>query len=37
MMDIFGAQRSTFLLKSAGFIHHVSPRLLDLKKYCAAI
>src|SRR5258706_12787134 len=37
MMACSGAQRLTFLLRSVGFIHHVSPRLLDLKKYCAAM
>src|ERR1035438_10460078 len=37
MMDCSGAQRGTFLLRSLGFMVHVSPRLVDLKKYCAAM
>ena len=37
MMACSGAQRFTFLVRSFGFIDHVSPRLVDLKKYCAAM
>src|ERR1017187_370535 len=37
IMACSGAQRLTLLLRSVGFIHQVSPRLLDLKKYCAAM
>src|ERR1700722_9757885 len=37
MMGISGDQRFTFLVKSVPFMVHVSPRLVDLKKYCAAM
>jgi len=37
IIDISGAHRFTFLVRSVGFIHHESPRLLDLKKYCDAM
>src|SRR4051812_29814420 len=37
MIDISGAKRFTFLLRSVGFIHHESPRFVDLKKYWAAM
>ncbi|MBZ5582980.1 MAG: hypothetical protein LAQ30_12415 [Acidobacteriia bacterium] len=37
MMGISGAQRLIFLVRSVGFIHQESPRLVDLKKYCAAM
>jgi hypothetical protein len=37
MIGISGDQRSMFLLRSFGFIHHESPRLFDLKKYWAAM
>src|SRR5579871_3673030 len=37
MIACSGAQRLTFFERSVGFIHHESPRSLDLKKYCAAM
>ena len=37
MIGISGAQRLMFFVRSVGFIHHVSPRLLDLKKYWPAM
>src|SRR5665213_1466521 len=37
MMGISGDQRLTFLVKSLVFMRHVSPRLVDLKKYCDAM
>src|SRR5579875_1794740 len=37
MIAISGAQRFKCLLRSVGFIHHVSPRFVDLKKNCDAM
>ena len=37
MMGISADQRFTFFVRSVVFMRHVSPRLVDLKKYCAAM
>lgn len=37
IIGISADQRFTFFDKSVEFIHHVSPRLFDLKKNCAAM
>src|SRR5438445_566536 len=37
MIAMSGAQRLMCFVRSVGFIHHVSPRSFDLKKYCAAM
>src|SRR3954451_12656707 len=37
MIGMSGAQRLIFFVRSVLFIHHVSPRLFDLKKNCDAM